>query len=195
MGRRSITLLVAGLAVGATMVSPVGAHITDSIDHLWGGDGHIRARVKNFGDGRWVKKGHNHNKQYVRFGTNNALPPGKTLTGTLVVRIPGDGAVGLDDASFGGKLSFTPTPEFVASGDNIPSENCPGTVTDPKAAPGYFCVYTGHSNGIESSTWNGSWDVETGGQGVGRRGVVVYATSSAPNAEISGIWVLKAPQS
>ena len=40
---RSFTLFVAGVAVGAIMISPAGAHIGSAVEHLWGA--HLKSRV------------------------------------------------------------------------------------------------------------------------------------------------------
>ena len=42
--RRDLGLLVAGAIVASLLVSPVGAHVTDSISHVW--TGHIKAKVQ-----------------------------------------------------------------------------------------------------------------------------------------------------
>ena len=60
-GTKAVGLVLAGVLVGMLMVSPAGAHISDSPDHLW--TQHIRELAKDIfftktqSDGRYVKKG------------------------------------------------------------------------------------------------------------------------------------------
>jgi hypothetical protein len=182
MARRSWVQLLGGVAIGALLVSPVGAHVGDSISHLWGGDGHIKDKVVNLGDSR-----------YQRFGANhNPLPPGQTMTGTISERVQVNDQYVLTAVSFGGKLRFTPTVEILA--DDAPStENCPGTAANPSARPGYFCVYTAWQSGMDNDGWSGFWDPITGNTTCAcKRGVTLYTTGSA-SAEVSGSWAIKAP--
>jgi hypothetical protein len=85
------------------------------------------------------------------------LPSGKTLKGHYHV----ESGEGVPDAGQGYTYQFpltAPASEhFLASGEK-PTTECPGSVEDPKAAPGNLCLYEGanHSNdsvalGSESS--------------------------------------------
>lgn len=53
---RSFLLIVVGIFLGATLITPAVAHVGGSISHLWGAPGHIKAKVRTFGDGRWLGK-------------------------------------------------------------------------------------------------------------------------------------------
>lgn len=42
-GRAKIALIAAGVVIGAIVISPAGAHISKSVDHLW--NNHLKAKV------------------------------------------------------------------------------------------------------------------------------------------------------
>jgi hypothetical protein len=194
MSRRSLALFVSGLALGALFVSPVGAHVTDQLDHLWNGNGHVKDKVTNLGDNRWARKAHNHNKTYPRYGIRNALPPGKSLTGTVVGRVQTGGQFVLDDMSFAHRLTFDPIVEIRETTPASPSTNCPGTFLNPRSRPGYLCLYTGFTAGFPSESWGGVWDPLDGTSCGCRRGAVAYANSASAGAEIAGSWSVTAPR-
>ena len=182
MNRRSIALVVAGIAIGSLLITPVGAHVSDSISHLWDGDqGHIKDKVKGFGDSRYQRLGANH----------NPLPAGKSLTGAVAGRIQSEGQYQLEAISWGGKLKFEPTVEFVAVDPKAPSDNCPGSPGNPEAEPGYLCVYNGYEN-ADGVGWRGVWDPQGAGDCGCRRGATLFMSGST-SAEAATIWVLTAP--
>jgi hypothetical protein len=51
-GWRGAVLIVVGIFMGATLITPAVAHVTRNLDHLWSAPGHIRAK----GDARWVRR-------------------------------------------------------------------------------------------------------------------------------------------
>ncbi len=51
-GWRGVLLLVIGVYIGAILITPAVAHVGDRVGHLW--RDHLRARVINLGDPRWV---------------------------------------------------------------------------------------------------------------------------------------------
>lgn len=51
-GWRGAVLIVTGILMGTTLLTPAVAHVGGSLNHLWGAPGHIRAK----GDARWVQK-------------------------------------------------------------------------------------------------------------------------------------------
>jgi hypothetical protein len=53
-GWRGAVLLVAGVFIGATLITPAVAHVGGTLNHLWGAPNHIRDKVRAFGDPRWV---------------------------------------------------------------------------------------------------------------------------------------------
>ena len=112
-----------------------------------------------------------------------SLPSGKTLTG--VYRTEVVNMVGLEDTeSFAFPLASRPTVHFVGIGTTAPAQ-CPGTVSDPKAAPGNLCVYAAlgasGANVVEIS------DPETNLAGASPRGFTVAGSTS------SGSWAVTAP--
>jgi hypothetical protein len=79
-------------------------------------------------------------------------------------------------------------------------ENCPGSVSDPKAKAGYFCLYTKELK--NSLSLNPSFvapfviESSAGGNGVGTTGAVVrvLANEDEPSSpEGRGTWAVTAP--
>lgn len=74
-----------------------------------------------------------------------ALPSGKTLRGTFGMYGHGEVNDGLEAASesisFPIPLSSVPSVKVVQQGTASSPPECPGTADDPKAAPGWLCVY------------------------------------------------------
>jgi len=69
--------------------------------------------------------------------TETKLPPGKTMTGVWSVYGEGEKHY-LANISF--PLRVFPAPEIVGNPATEP-ERCPGSASEPKAKPGYFCLY------------------------------------------------------
>jgi hypothetical protein len=185
-GRRNALLfLIVGVVAGAILFSPAGAHVTNSISHLWGG--HIKSKVKTYSDGR-----------YVRHGVNSYLPRGKTQTGTIMSRTDVTGYA-IDDATFPMPLNFTPVVHQV---DNDPATanpaQCTGNVNSPRARPGHLCIYAGFMS--EGTSWDGHWDLADGFScgsdpaGKCRRGIAVYKFNSSGSLEAAGTWAVTAPR-
>lgn len=51
-GWRGAILIVVGIFVGASLITPAAAHVGTTLNHLWGAPNHIRDK----GDARWVRK-------------------------------------------------------------------------------------------------------------------------------------------
>jgi hypothetical protein len=51
-----VVLVLVGILMGASLLTPAVAHVGGSLNHLWGAPGHIKAKVKSYGDSRWVQK-------------------------------------------------------------------------------------------------------------------------------------------
>jgi hypothetical protein len=171
------------------VVHPVAAHVGDEIGHVW--RGHLKGKVKGLGDARWAKQRHNHDSRYQRFGSNASLPPGKSLVG--VIGGGGEGPI-TDTISFDGRLTFRPKVRLVAMDDSTPPPPCPGSSSQPRANPGFLCVYTGWSFGATNDNWNSFYDVEDGGGCGCRRGLLVSAIGDFAQFEITGVWVVTAPR-
>jgi hypothetical protein len=51
-GWRGAALIVVGIFMGASLITPAVAHVGGTLNHLWGAPNHIRDK----GDARWVRK-------------------------------------------------------------------------------------------------------------------------------------------
>ena len=94
---RVISFLALVAIVGAIFITPVGAHVGNSVSHLWGGPGHIKSKVQNHGDAR-----------YMRFGRTSFLPRGKTMTGAIAQRHEATSTLILTAVSFPVPINFAP---------------------------------------------------------------------------------------
>jgi hypothetical protein len=77
--------------MGANLIAPAVAHVGGTINHLWSAPGHIRAKVRAYGDARWVRKPATHTSQAYTLGnlplSNSAASP-TTITS---LTLPGPG--------------------------------------------------------------------------------------------------------
>jgi|SRR5215218_7182015 len=123
----------------------------------------------------------------------DGLPGGKTLRGRFEA---GDGSppnavndVASEAISFGAQLPTAP-PRTIVMNPPGPTQ-CPGTVADPKAAAGHFCIYVGDRTGI------GTLDtLIDGGQigGTTRQGAGVFVVSNTTGVfGARGSWAVTAP--
>jgi hypothetical protein len=55
-GFRGLLLILVGIFMGATLITPAVAHVGGTLNHLWSAPGHIKAKVKAYGDNRWLGK-------------------------------------------------------------------------------------------------------------------------------------------
>jgi len=80
----------------------------------------------------------------------DSLPSGKTITGVYSLGGQAAGANDnfFDSLTFSFPLATVPTVEIIEI-DEVASANCPGSASEPAAAPGYLCVYEGN-NGSSS---------------------------------------------
>jgi hypothetical protein len=165
---RTTTVLTLGVVIGTVlMATPAASHI-GSVTHLW--NTHIKPKA----DARYVKL--------------STMAPGTTLRG--VYNVECDGTV-----CEGGEMNFTlaaaPTAHYINTGDTPPAQ-CPGTVTNPKAAPGHLCVYEGKVGGSPSSRGivNPVDDLQT----ATRFGAAVFVTGAIDTDKwIGGTWAVRAP--
>lgn len=56
IGRHGQTILVAAITAAVVAGGPAVAHVTSNLSHLWGAPNHIKAKVKSYGDTRWVRR-------------------------------------------------------------------------------------------------------------------------------------------
>jgi hypothetical protein len=89
-GWRGVTLLVVGVFMGATLITPAVAHVGGTLNHLWGAPNHIRDKVRAFGDPRWI---------------NATEAAGGDLSGTFADLQINDSAVGSPEIAFGAVLT------------------------------------------------------------------------------------------
>jgi hypothetical protein len=117
-------------------------------------------------------------------GVGGLLPSGATLVGAYFAE---QGAAGQDTLSFGYRFSRSLEEAVVAP---APNPHCHGTVTEPKADPGYFCIYqhdgTTSAANIQLRDLGTSLDGRSGTTGGG-----IYL--SGPAAYSAGTWAATQP--
>jgi hypothetical protein len=114
----------------------------------------------------------------------STLPSGKTLTGAYRTDIVN--MVALEDTqSFAYPLASRPSVHFIGIGTTAPAQ-CPGTASDPQAAPGNLCVYA--ALGLSGANVIGISDPDTNHPGSSLWGFTVAGATS------SGSWAVTAPQ-
>ena len=117
------------------------------------------------------------------------LPHGATLVGSYLS--DGTSTPDADRAtivSFGYRLATIPTTE-VRGPFSQPTAHCTGTVADPTAAPGYFCIYSADTLGSATADEIRVLDTETNYGAVGHTGVQIYAL---PGSFSDGTWAVTA---
>jgi hypothetical protein len=120
----------------------------------------------------------------------DVLPRGTTVRGMFAMAGRTDGVnftEAADSISFGATFSAAPAPHIIFGG--FPSEECPGTLSDPVADPGQLCIYVKDnvkSAGIGYSPAN-----------ITRWGAVIDMTgntiSGAGTFRSNGVWAATAP--
>src|SRR5688500_11237328 len=89
-GWRGVTLILVGIVMGANLIAPAVAHVGGTINHLWTAPGHIRAKVRAFGDARWLRK----NMSRAAYSQTSSIPTitagtsADILTGTFIAPAP-----------------------------------------------------------------------------------------------------------
>jgi hypothetical protein len=123
------------------------------------------------------------------------LPSKATLRGVYNVDFVASGVdeIGGDSISFALRLPAKPTVQVIGVG-GAPTANCPGSVANPQAAPGYLCVY----KYFENNTTNFAiCDLDCSGFPVPtaeRTGVLLYLHSTAgTRTDAVGTWAVTAP--
>jgi hypothetical protein len=125
----------------------------------------------------------------------DTLPSTKTLRGVYASGTTNEnttaGDIISDSISFPFPLASAPTAQVVLAGTAPP--NCPGTVSDPQAAPGFLCVYVGTNAGVSGPNVLGTDE----NPGTSRFGVVIRATGTSTSASANllsvGTWAVTAP--
>ena len=125
------------------------------------------------------------------------LPGGVTLRGNYMVSGDNGGSTIHNAVSYGLRLSAAPTVNYIMVG-TTPPPACPGSVTDPQAAPGNLCVY--EVQATNADTFRGVCDAEVSGcpfGSAGREGFGVFTlpqTGGSP-LYVFGSWAVTGPTS
>lgn len=95
--------------------------------------------------------------------------------------------------SFVFTLPSAPTPHYLASASGSPATaDCPGSLSDPEAAPGQFCIYEGgRFNTGQPAICNPTANVC--GTGVSPFGAFLQVNSSSLDYFANGTWAATAP--
>ncbi len=118
----------------------------------------------------------------------SALPSDKTLTGVYGIsgQIQTSGDASAEDAiSFQIPLPEPPVEDIFIGG--APTTECPGTVNDPTAAPGYLCLYEQSDFGVEPA-------LKAEPTGSGKSGFAVFIPGSTVEGPYNdyGTWAVTA---
>jgi hypothetical protein len=128
---------------------------------------------------------------------DGTLPSGKTETGTWSVLteayaalVPLSIPIELANPLGSSAVHFNP-----AGFEGVAGEDCPGSVTDPKAALGQLCVYTGLLTGAASEVnlYNPEKEEGEEEEGVSKTGTAMYLTNEAVAIMGWGTWAVTAP--
>jgi hypothetical protein len=122
------------------------------------------------------------------------LPSGKTLTGAFGGASsvpPGISESAQASFSYPVPLATNPTVNRIQLGGG-PTTHCPGSLLNPKAAPGNVCLYLGYAGGASSSL--NSYGVD-GGSDYKFGGVAYIDSTCTPPCftSFSGTWAVTAP--
>jgi hypothetical protein len=115
---------------------------------------------------------------------------GGTATGIYLVHADRRAATDATTIDFGARLDADPLVEVLSRTDT-PDTHCPGRLDDPRAAPGYLCVYRGTETAVLSIAVRRT----DGSLGANRMGAVVWVAADA-NADrplmAAGSWAVSA---
>jgi len=120
------------------------------------------------------------------------IPGSKTIRGNYALGSATSSGSGFawDQISFGFQMASALTGSYLAAGAP-PTTACPGSSTNPQAAPGNVCVYEGLSANVGTRI---IFNPATGGAGSNRWGAGVSATPSAAAPWFSyGTWAATSP--
>lgn len=131
------------------------------------------------------------------------LPSGATLKGAWIVSAPDGTAAGVratNGVSLGLHAPSRPVTKVVTPGHAKPAE-CQGTLWNPTAAPGVFCVYVGFVNGFDEDTitvWGSASEADQDNAfptaGLAPAGGFIQAVTQGGGVHgMQGVWAYTAP--
>ena len=125
-------------------------------------------------------------------GFTETLPPGKTETGTWVFGpLPEEKEFGFLPISFPIPLAEN-VQAHVLDESASPTEECPGSNSEPIAAKGNLCLYELPTGEGVAFTFNGVRNPEGGTSNVGKVGALL-SIQLEKEARIQGTWAVTAP--
>jgi hypothetical protein len=123
------------------------------------------------------------------------LPSGKTVRGTFGNSgYPSGASFGnATHISFGFRLHTAPTANFLTAG-SPPTTACPGSASNPQAAPGNLCVYETTSSNSASKGLSDPGSASVSFGHASRDGAIVWEYSAAAGFQYYwGTWAVTAP--
>lgn len=125
-----------------------------------------------------------------------SLPSGKTLTGFFAVTgvATGSGQRAEDSISFTYPLTSAPTPHTLEVSDS-PTAECPGSWSEPTAAPGNLCLYEYQHTNARTVAQEGDCVYANSDCNVASKygGVDYVESAGAGNFYVEGTWAVTAP--
>jgi hypothetical protein len=122
-------------------------------------------------------------------GFPDTLPSGKTEVGTWA------GYIGDSESdpqympvSFTVPLATPPQTTIVSAG-STPTTTCPGSASQPAAAPGNLCIYIGYAQS-NVTVFNFDPDVKNGGAGANVYGTIIGISTPGSDGIANGTWAV-----
>lgn len=95
-GFRGLLLILVGIFMGATLITPAVAHVGGTLNHLWSAPNHIRDKVRAFGDARWL--GINAQAQSALYAESAGLAESAAFADEASSALFAESAASADDA-------------------------------------------------------------------------------------------------
>lgn len=211
---QTAALVVVALVMGANLISPAVAHVTTKLKHLVK---HLDSRYYNVKEkvGDADRLDGQDSTEFLAATAKatdaerldgidstdlipgGTLPSGSTILGHYANYGRADGTahfIAGEGISFGFRLASAPTPQVILAGQPS-TANCPGTASDPAAAPGFLCVYEHDSQNKRDNTYPSVGVGLTGGV-ANPFGASIATQSSNTTAGFfwsRGTWAVTAP--
>jgi hypothetical protein len=129
---------------------------------------------------------------------STTLPSGATLRGLFVADqwtdtpISAGALVAVTTISFPLSLSSPPVPHYLAPGDAT-STDCPGSASDPEAAPGQLCVYASSSPSTAFNVFANPADYANGPTSAYGTELIFHNNATTNITQAGGSWAVTAP--